>query len=111
MFWTEAGLEKEFDDREFLAQQGVYGRGGDDYGPNPDYYHSWYPVDEILNETPKAYFIRRGDFRVWVAKSLIRSWKKDKSEMFVHAPSYREILKKFAEDQRSMLDDLPDMGE
>lgn len=56
---------------------------------DPDYYHSWEPIDEIEKETNIAILVSVEDLIFWVAKSLIRRQKD--GYIFVHSSIFEEL--------------------
>lgn len=70
---------------------GFYGRRRSTFYYDPLYYHTLMQFVDIIAETDKAILFdindHNGDYKVWIPKSLIRSFDKENKTMYVHSKS------------------------
>ena len=86
-------LQHEFDSGDWGYRDWTKG----EFGPNPDYYHHWEDINGVVHETEKAYLIDWIGIELWVAKSLVRGFNEDRTQMFVHLPTFNKIRKQYIE--------------
>lgn len=60
--------------------------------PDANFYHGWIDIAGIKHETAKAYLITYLDMDIWIAKKLIREFKNDGKQMFVHMKIFTQLL-------------------
>ena len=66
----------------------------DDFVKNPNYYHSWQDVDQII-ERDTCYSVRIEDTWMNIPKKIVRNINKTK--MFVHTNTFWDIQNKVVE--------------